>query len=70
MVDAEVFAIVLHTYPHLRSKETVPLVPSSLFFFSLILMIPELPAASYFADGLVISLDRLYRPRHPYCAIG
>jgi hypothetical protein len=40
--------------PSLKPTFTLPLVPKALFFFSLILMIPALPDASYFADGLVM----------------
>src|ERR1700754_5297016 len=41
----------------------LPLVPDWLFFFNLILIIPELPAASYLADGLVmISIDLIVLP--------
>src|SRR5438045_583974 len=34
---------------------TEPLVPRSVFFFVMILMIPAVPSASYLADGEVIT---------------
>src|SRR5881398_3290967 len=36
-------------------KDILPLMPRALFFFRIILMMPPIPCASYFAPGLVIT---------------
>ena len=48
--------------PEPRFVEIAPLKPFNIFFFNTILMMPELPSGSYFAEGLVTISIRSIEP--------